>query len=160
MENENITAHEAYRIAFETRNLEINLFWQRSNYFLVLNTALAVGAYTGRGTRYSYLLAVLGIIASSLWFAVNLGSKFWQARWEHRLSVFERDVAPRLNFFAADWTTIYDDVRASLTTANHKRLRRIVDEMILWKPSVTLIMTMLSLVFVIGWVAFVFIQAV
>jgi hypothetical protein len=32
---------EAYRTALATRNLEINLFWQRSNYFLVLNTAIA-----------------------------------------------------------------------------------------------------------------------
>jgi hypothetical protein len=32
---------EAYRVAKEARNLEIALFWQRSNYFLVLSTAIA-----------------------------------------------------------------------------------------------------------------------
>lgn len=36
---------EAYRVAKETRSLEINLFWQRSNYFLVLSTAIAAGFF-------------------------------------------------------------------------------------------------------------------
>ncbi|ENN6985946.1 hypothetical protein ACAB91_004506 [Vibrio parahaemolyticus] len=36
---------EAYKIALETRNMEIKLFWQRSNYFLALNAALALGFF-------------------------------------------------------------------------------------------------------------------
>ena len=36
---------EAYRTALATRNFEISLFWQRSNYFLVLSTAIAVGFF-------------------------------------------------------------------------------------------------------------------
>ena len=35
-----------YEIAVETRKLEIDLFWKRSNYFLVLSTATAVGFFT------------------------------------------------------------------------------------------------------------------
>ena len=35
---------ELYKIAIQTRNLELGFFWQRSNYFLVLNTALATGS--------------------------------------------------------------------------------------------------------------------
>jgi hypothetical protein len=37
---------EAYRVAKEARNLEITLFWQRSNYFLVLSTAIAAGFFS------------------------------------------------------------------------------------------------------------------
>src|SRR5207248_3234570 len=51
---------DAYKIALETRNLEINLFWQRSNYFLVLNTAIAVGFFArGHRDKYSFMLGLL-----------------------------------------------------------------------------------------------------
>jgi hypothetical protein len=84
-----LSGSEIYRTALETRNLEINLFWQRSNYFLVLNTALAVGFLNVKDGEYSLVLAIFGAIVSGLWFQVNLGSKYWQSRWEHRLSVVE-----------------------------------------------------------------------
>jgi hypothetical protein len=37
---------EAYRVARDTRNFEIKLFWKRSNYFLVLSTATAAGFFS------------------------------------------------------------------------------------------------------------------
>lgn len=43
-----ITSAEIYKMALDTRNLEINLFWQRCNYFLILNSALAY-AYLRHG---------------------------------------------------------------------------------------------------------------
>ena len=39
---------EAYRVAKETRNLEINLFWQRSNYFLVLSGGIAAAFFSAK----------------------------------------------------------------------------------------------------------------
>lgn len=64
---------ELYKIAIQTRNLEIGMFWQRSNYFMVLNTAIAIGFFTQKGGSYGFLLAALGAIVSVLWFFVNLG---------------------------------------------------------------------------------------
>ncbi len=80
---------EAYRVAKEARNLEIMLFWQRSNYFLVLSTAVAVGFFSLRDAKYALPLAIFGLVVGLLWIAVNLGSKFWQSRWEHRLRLTE-----------------------------------------------------------------------
>src|SRR5437016_5300615 len=81
---------EAYRAARETRNFEISLFWQRSNYFLGLSTAIAVGFFALKDPSYAISLAIFGMIVGVIWFCVNLGSKFWQSRWEERLRIVER----------------------------------------------------------------------
>ncbi len=62
--------------------MEIGLFWQRSNYFLVLNTAIATGFFVlvDKSAPLAVLLGPLGCWVSVLWFAVNLGSKYWQTR--------------------------------------------------------------------------------
>ena len=114
---------DIYKIALDTRNFEISLFWQRSNYFLVLNSALALGFFNLKEQKYSLFMAIFGIIVSWLWFCVNLGSKFWQTRWEQRLSVIENRIDPELKFFSADWDTIYGDVAQSL--AGNSLLRRL-----------------------------------
>ncbi|HEY4679149.1 MAG TPA: hypothetical protein VIJ01_18425 [Candidatus Angelobacter sp.] len=45
---------DAYKVLIDTRNLEINLFWQRSNYFLVLNTGLAIGFFNIKEDWYRW----------------------------------------------------------------------------------------------------------
>lgn len=147
----NLDERDLYRIALDTRNFEITLFWQRSNYFLVLNTALAVGFLNARDARYSLLLVALGIIVSLLWFGVGLGSKFWQSRWEHRLRLIEKRIAPNADLFAADWPVIYSDVRESLRNSDHTGLRKLHDGLVLWKPSVSYMMSLLSVVFLMAW---------
>ncbi len=79
---------DLYKVALDTRNFEISLFWQRSNYFLALNSALALGFFNLKEQGlYGLVMAIFGIIVSYLWVRVNLGSKFWQSRWERRLSL-------------------------------------------------------------------------
>ena len=146
----NIEDTNIYRTVLDTRNLEVNLFWQRSNYFLALNSGLVVGAFVSKAP-YGFVLAVLGLISSVLWYFVNLGSKFWQSRWEHRLQMVERKIAPGLNLFGADEEIVYDDVRESLKFFKHNWLQRIFDWQVLWKPSVSLCMTLLSFIFIIAW---------
>jgi hypothetical protein len=65
---------DLYRAAFDARNLEITLFWQRCNYFPVLNSALALGFFSLKDFAYAVLLAAIGLITSVLWFCVSLGS--------------------------------------------------------------------------------------
>ncbi len=96
---------EAYRVAKEARNLEIALFWQRSNYFLVLSTTIAAGFFSLRDAKYTLPLAIFGLVVGMLWIAVNLGSKFWQSRWEHRLRLAEEKLRPNMNLFSASWET-------------------------------------------------------
>jgi len=144
---------DAYKFALDTRNFEIALFWQRSNYFLVLNSALALGFFNLQKQEYAWLLAVFGFLASYLWFQVNLGSKYWQVRWENRLSIFENEVSPGLNFFSANWQTIQKDVEDSLgnTRDDKGSLRKWVDKQVLKKPSVSYNMTLLSLGSMLAW---------
>ena len=140
---------DIYKIALDTRNFEITLFWQRSNYFLVLNSALALGFFNLNDKKYTLLMAIFGVITSWLWFCVNLGSKFWQSRWEQRLSIIENKIDSELKFFAADWETIYQDVEQSLV--GDSLFRRIRRWLVLKKPSVSNQMMWLSLCFIIGW---------
>jgi len=144
---------DAYKIALDTRNLEIGLFWQRSNYFLVLNAALAIGFFRLGDNKYSLLLACLGAFVSFLWYRVNLGSKYWQARWEYRLSKKEKEIANDLDFFSASSSLIQADVEDSFSHGVDKKgtLQKWLERQALKKPSVSYNMTLLSLVFVAVW---------
>jgi hypothetical protein len=142
---------EAYRVAKETRNLEIALFWQRSNYFLVLSTAIAAGFFSLHEGKYALPLAIFGLVVGCLWVAVNLGSKFWQSRWEHRLRLTEEQLRPNMNLFSAPWETVQEDVRQSFQFRRRGAIHRMYTRLVLLKPSVTLMMTLLSLVFVGFW---------
>jgi hypothetical protein len=142
---------EAYRVAKETRNLEIALFWQRSNYFLVLSTAIAAGFFSLHERKYALPLAIFGLVVGCLWVAVNLGSKFWQSRWEHRLRLTEEQLRPNMNLFSAPWETVQEDVRQSFQFRRRGAIHRMYTRLVLLKPSVTLMMTLLSLVFVGFW---------
>src|SRR4051794_9535536 len=106
---------EAFQTAYRTRNFEIGLFWQRSNYFLVLNTAIAAGFFVA-DRSFRPLLCVLGAVVSGLWFAVNLGSKFWQERWEHRLAIAEMALfeGRGRQLFTATKDEVKKDVREAL----------------------------------------------
>jgi hypothetical protein len=152
---------EAYRAARETRNLEIQLFWQRSNYFLVLNTALAVGFFSRRDTDgYAIAIASAGIVVGLLWVRINLGSKYWQARWETRLANVEKQLQPGLELFSATWKTIDDDVNRSLDNPRPRgrleRAYRPFDDLyvraVKAKPSVSRTMTVLAVSFVLFWI--------
>ena len=80
---------ERFKIALETRNFEIELFWKRCNYFLVLNTALAVGVFASFDKGSVFLswiffmvICLAGIFVCTAWIKVGLGSKYWQSHWE------------------------------------------------------------------------------
>src|SRR5437763_1835647 len=75
-----VTRKDLYQTLQTTRNLEIGLFWQRSNYFLVLNTGIAFGYFNLVDHKYTLIFAIMGVVASTLWFRVCLGGKFWQTR--------------------------------------------------------------------------------
>ena len=148
-----LEAKDIFKAALDTRNFEINLFWQRSNYFLVLNTGLALDFFNVKAKGDALILATAGFGVSILWYLVNLGSKFWYSRWEQRLKLVEREYAPTLNLFSAERPVINDDVQKCLNIDEHRGLRRILDKQVLKKPSVSVAMIMLSLLFVLGWAA-------
>jgi len=150
-ENDKPTKFELYKIALDTRNMEIGLFWQRSNYFLVLNTAAAVGFFLKATVKYQILIGLFGFAVAILWFGVNLGSKFWQSRWEFRLKEAEKELGNDIEYFSATWETINSDVEKSLDFSEHSNLRKKIDKLVLMKPSVSFIMTLLSILFITLW---------
>ena len=85
---------ERFKIILQTRDFEIEMFWKRCNYFLVLNTALATALVAGLfasfhnyngvdvPTWFLFGVCVAGAFVCFAWFKVGLGSKFWQSHWE------------------------------------------------------------------------------
>jgi hypothetical protein len=150
-----IEVKDLYKTLLDTRNLEINLFWQRSNYFLVLNTGIALGFFNLKDEKFAVIFAVIGLLASLLWFWVCLGGKFWQTRWEQRLLEFEREHLPGLDFFGASPECIRADVEKGLAFHNLRWSQHFIYRLVLNKPSVSYSMILLSALFVIGWVSFI-----
>lgn len=79
-ENSNLPSQ--IEIALDNRSFEIQLFWQRSNYFLVLISAFAIGIYASSDPYTSLLASFSATVSSFFWYRTNLGSKFWQESWE------------------------------------------------------------------------------
>lgn len=58
-------------VALANRTFELQLFWQRSNYFLVLITALGVGAFTARTPFLGFCISLFAVVVSALWYRTN-----------------------------------------------------------------------------------------
>lgn len=146
-----LSKQEIYKVALDTRNMEIELFWKRSNYFLVLNTAVAAGFFLKAGGDHQLPLGVFGLIISILWLLVNSGGKFWQSRWERRLHIAEESLNPDIKLFSSGWDEINKDVEESISFSNHSGIRKYLDHLVLKKPSVSFMMELLSIAFVFLW---------
>lgn len=148
---------DTFKFVLDTRNFEITNFWQRSNYFLVLNSGLAIGFFNQKTFEYAPLLAALGVIVSVLWYRVTIGSKFWQIHWENKLAELEKTfaeknvISPDLKLFCQKTSEVKEEVRKYLQQEEHTGVAKRVDEEILKKPSVTLSMIALALLFVVSW---------
>lgn len=146
---------EQFKLALEIRNMEIRLFWERSNFYLALNTAVAIGFFSLESESYRLPLACLALFASALWAMVNLGSKFWQARWEEKLRQVEEGLENKPNFFVEDYDEIKKQVRRNLERQARSWLGRKCVKLILTKPSVSTTAIYLSFGFCLLWLFFI-----
>jgi hypothetical protein len=141
------------KIALDNRAFEIQLFWQRSNYFLVLMTALGIGTFTIKDEMLSPVIALFAVFCSYFWFRVNLGSKFWQESWEVEVMALAREF--QLRSFERPLPEVKNQVSGSLSRGQgletRSALRRWVDRQTVKKHSVTYNMILLSLVSTIIW---------
>lgn len=150
---ESLSKTETYKIALDTRNMEIELFWKRSNYFLVLNTAVAAGFFLKANNEHQLALGIFGLTIAILWLLVNAGGKFWQSRWERRLHIAEESLNPEIKLFSSGWDEINQDARESIEFSKHSSIRKHLDNLVLEKPSVSYMMELLSIAFIILWVS-------
>ena len=152
---------KAYDYTYQTRNLEIRLFWQRSNYFLVLNTAIAGGIFLkGLSPNLTtVVLALLGALVSVLWYGVNLGSKFWQTRWEAKLAELESKLSKTVRLFNTTESGTVDEVSADLDgKKDRSAIRHWIDTGVIMKPSVSRNMIWLSLLFALFYTSIIFVS--
>jgi hypothetical protein len=141
------------QIALDNRAFEIQLFWQRSNYFLVLMTALGVGAFTIANTFFALLISIFATISSVFWYRTNLGSKFWQESWEVEVVALAK--RHNIESFNRPTDEIVEQVRASLQSGwsprGKGRFRKYIDNRTLQKFSVTYYMILLSITSALVW---------
>lgn len=135
------------------RAFEIQLFWQRSNYFLVLMTALGVGAFAIEDGTFALVVSLFATIASFLWIRTNLGSKFWQESWEAEVVMLARE--HHIRSFERSTSEITEQVRAALHGAQQAEersfARRWIDHLVTKKYSVTSHMIILSFASTLVW---------
>lgn len=141
------------KIALDNRAFEIQLFWQRSNYFLVLMTALGIGTFSVKDPLFSPIIALFSTACSYFWFRTNLGSKFWQESWEVEVSELSKELGVRS--FERPIGEVRAQVAASLSKGqkSEKRsfLRVWIDGLTVKKYSVTYYMILLSFLSTIVW---------
>lgn len=89
----NDKAFEIYKIAVETRKLEIELFWRRGVYFTAFLSILFV-AYHAYSDRYIFqmFVAAIGFIFSLIWLLQTWGSKYWHEAWEQKVERIEKKI--------------------------------------------------------------------
>jgi hypothetical protein len=86
---------KAHKVALETRNFEIELYWKRTAYFWAFVAASLTGYIAMRGSAerevrdLSIVVAALGCFLSCAWLLVNRGSKYWQENWEKHVAMRE-----------------------------------------------------------------------
>ena len=137
-----------FETAQDNRKFEIQMFWQRANYFLVLNTALAIGIFTVNSDSVAIFIALFGMIASYLWFSTNLGARYWQVFWEEEVSKLSK------NFGISAFEISDDEIQAKAKRnlrLSGSHLRKWVDRQVTKKPSVSYNMILLSLVTIVTW---------
>lgn len=88
---------KAYETALKTRELEINLYWERTKYFWAFITTIYVAYFNvlvqlydkKHGSFPLVLLSLLGFLFSVLWLFTSKASKHWQQNWENHIDLLE-----------------------------------------------------------------------
>lgn len=138
-------------IALRNREFELNQFWQRSNYFLALVAALAVGAFASDETAIRLSVSFLAILVSILWFYTNLGSRYWQSFWEQEVEDLSSEMGVRS--FMKNGSEIERQMRERTSLGKLPVDKAMFERQMLRKPSVTINMIRLSAIFIIFWIA-------
>lgn len=101
-EYENKIIKNALKKAWEIRNFEIKLYWQRALYFwgfiaLAFYAPIAILKFKTDFILHPMLnkfffitiICMLGCFLSFAWYLANRGSKYWQENWENWINTLE-----------------------------------------------------------------------
>jgi hypothetical protein len=146
-----VKADDLYHILIDTRNLEINLFWQRTNYFLALNSGIVLAFFNVKDAIAVRTFGAIGLLSSLLWFWACLASKYWQTFWAQRLEKFEEDKLLGLQFFSAEPAYRDELVAKGLEFEGIGPMSNRIYGLAKRCRSVSFSMLLLSLLFATGW---------
>lgn len=125
-ESENVSDIEkrknALDKAWECRNFEIKLLWQRAAYFWVFLSIVFIGFYYAAEAHIGpfkdtilFFIAGFGVIFSLSWILVNIGSKYWVNNWEWHIENLE---SPFIYGNLYNFPSSEDDRRFSVSKIN------------------------------------------
>lgn len=91
-----------YDKAWDSKNIEIENYWKRANYFWLMQTS-SFAAYIitlsksfekncQGDNKILYIINCIGIVISLAWWLTNKGSKQWQVNWEKHVLYLEKNV--------------------------------------------------------------------
>ena len=162
-------ALERFKLILQTRDFEIEMFWKRCNYFLVLNTALAVGVFASFGGNKAILpfICFAGAFVCYAWFKVGLGSKFWQSHWEQIVEEMQEDIGfrkdgggdYRKDYFSQEGADVRVERNLFPPNKEHHWLKNLYNKRVMGKPSVSGWMQITAFVFFVAWVLLFFYSA-
>jgi hypothetical protein len=90
-----------FEVALRMRDFEISQLTQRNNFFMVFQGVLFAGLVQSSHPIpvVSFMVCVVGLVASIFQVGMASGAKFWQEYWEQKLTEYEevaRTAAPEL----------------------------------------------------------------
>ncbi|MBK7380304.1 MAG: hypothetical protein IPJ03_15175 [Ignavibacteriales bacterium] len=120
----------AWEKAWEVRDFEIKLYWERAKYFWAFIAASFVAYFASLGTsikteftELEFIIICIGYFFSLAWTLVNIGSKNWQKNWEGHIDRLEE------NFTGPLYRTVIDAKNYSVSKVNIQTSRFI---MVIW----------------------------
>ena len=153
-EEQNFTPKEMFHIVKETRDFEIKLFWQRTNYFMLLNTAILTGfgyflVTQNKDNFYDVIIqiaiCIMGLFVCLAWIKITLGSKFWQVHWEQCLN----DLQEKLGMTGEK--ELFGTTKSKERVKKNLKMDSCYDCLVMQKPSVSRWMYRTALFFFIVW---------
>jgi len=90
---------EVFKMVHEHFMQDVREFWQRSNFYLVVNAALVSVFASGEQSQLRVALAGVGLLISLFWFMVARGSIIWLRRWRAELMRLD-DLVDRFGIYA------------------------------------------------------------
>lgn len=88
---------ELYKIAIDTRNLEIKLFWQRNLFFAAFISFIFLGYEKLEDCSLKLMASNLGFLLSFAWVLVSRANKYWYETWETNIEDLEEKL--NINLF-------------------------------------------------------------
>lgn len=138
-----------YQLAMQERSVVNELFWKRSNYFMIVDGALFSSfliSEPGLDPLIKLFVVLGGVIVSTLWMCANFGSKYYQETWEERVRGLDMKLGGYQLFCGEMDKLVIDRI---------ERERRpestIMKTFILANVSITTLMVCLSFLSIVAW---------